>query len=451
MGAHCSWCLEETVPQVAGKSRLSRTLYRCPSCGRHGVECRACKNLARWDRFDRELDVGSAISVSQHNQFCAEHRGDVSSFELVDAELEDPAEYERLFKGSKTNLRKAVAIGAGVLGGGAVVVPLAVLAAPAIGGAIGTYFLGLTGAAATSAGLATLGGGAIAAGGLGMAGGTAVIGLGGAALGAGMGALVGKAYFGDIKGFSITQVRTGEDPAAITINGFLSQKGENHRQWEAIIDGCFSGRAWYHVDWEAKRLFDLGKLMMGGGGRAAFYAAIKTAAKKAAKKAVKRAIPLTAVGEVAAIAKNPWHVALVKAEKTGIVLADVLRRCSSRSFVLLGHSLGARVVFSALSGLAELDRKVIADVHLLGGAVGNEAPLWHHALRSTTGTCFNYHSDLDLVLKHLYRAGTFFASEPIGRMPVEDVDRFVNVDVTTDVDGHMSYKPIAAEFLNRNG
>lgn len=48
-------------------------------------------------------------------------------------------------------------------------------AAPLIGGMIGTSILGLTGAAATSAGLALLGGGSLAVGGLGMAGGTAII------------------------------------------------------------------------------------------------------------------------------------------------------------------------------------------------------------------------------------------------------------------------------------
>jgi hypothetical protein len=40
---------------------------------------------------------------------------------------------------------------------------------------VGTTFLGLSGAAATSAGLALLGGGSVAAGGLGVAGGTAIV------------------------------------------------------------------------------------------------------------------------------------------------------------------------------------------------------------------------------------------------------------------------------------
>jgi len=51
-------------------------------------------------------------------------------------------------------------------------------AAPAFGAFIGTHFLGLSGAAATSAGLALLGGGSLASGGFGMAGGAFVLHLG---------------------------------------------------------------------------------------------------------------------------------------------------------------------------------------------------------------------------------------------------------------------------------
>jgi hypothetical protein len=57
---------------------------------------------------------------------------------------------------------------------------------------VGSNFVGLSGAALTSACLAYLGGGAIAVGGLGMAGGTAVIVGGGAILGLGVGASVGS-------------------------------------------------------------------------------------------------------------------------------------------------------------------------------------------------------------------------------------------------------------------
>ena len=75
--------------------------------------------------------------------------------------------------------RQGFLVAGGVLAGCAT----AGIAAPAIGAAIGGS-MGLTGAAATSAGLAWLGGGSIASGGVGMAGGTALLTmLGGAGIG----------------------------------------------------------------------------------------------------------------------------------------------------------------------------------------------------------------------------------------------------------------------------
>ncbi len=76
-------------------------------------------------------------------------------------------------RNSKIALSLLAAVAIGVTGG---------VLAPFIGGIIGSL-MGLSGAAAVSAGLALLGGGALAAGGLGMAGGTFVLIGGGAALG----------------------------------------------------------------------------------------------------------------------------------------------------------------------------------------------------------------------------------------------------------------------------
>ncbi|MBU3221041.1 hypothetical protein [Clostridium algidicarnis] len=64
---------------------------------------------------------------------------------------------------------------AACLGAGTLCIVTGGLAAPAVGAAIGSSFMGLSGAAATSAGLAALGGGSLAVGGAGMAGGTALV------------------------------------------------------------------------------------------------------------------------------------------------------------------------------------------------------------------------------------------------------------------------------------
>ena len=80
----------------------------------------------------------------------------------------------RLMKGSVARSTKLAMLGGSVL----LSVVTVGAAAPAIGGFIGATFLGLSGAAATSAGLALLGGGSLASGGLGMAGGIVLVKLG---------------------------------------------------------------------------------------------------------------------------------------------------------------------------------------------------------------------------------------------------------------------------------
>ena len=101
------------------------------------------------------------------------------------------------------------------------------LAAPAVGGTIGAS-MGLSGAAATNAGLALLGGGSLASGGLGMAGGTALIATAGGVAGGGIFA-AGSAFADS----SISVAQKAPDPRSesrsITIPGTAD---------EAAIDGA---------------------------------------------------------------------------------------------------------------------------------------------------------------------------------------------------------------------
>jgi hypothetical protein len=71
--------------------------------------------------------------------------------------------------------KKTLVIGGAVVVGAACFLGLGLVAAPAVGTWVGSTFLGWSGCAATSSGLAALGGGSLATGGLGMAGGTAVV------------------------------------------------------------------------------------------------------------------------------------------------------------------------------------------------------------------------------------------------------------------------------------
>ncbi|MDD2770336.1 MAG: DUF726 domain-containing protein [Methylococcus sp.] len=347
---------------------------------------------------------------------------------------------------------KVAQMGGLSLASAAVFGPLAFYMAPSIGGAIGVS-MGYSGAVATNVGLATLGGGALAAGGAGMAGGVATItGLGGV-LGGGLGAYISSAYQRSVKDFSIEKVRDGCDPALITINGFLSKASDGYNSWTNLADSCFKDHAWYHVNWDAKNLADLGKSILSIDGDAAITAILKKAAISASKASAKRVLLVSTIYEAVRFGRNPWHVALRRAENTGFILSDLLRRCKQKEFVLVGHSLGCRVIRSCLQTLSDTglqtlsdtECKIIRDVHLLGGAVGNGTDSLERASKVVSGKIYNYKSNNDMILKTLYRPGTFFASNPIGLHSI-DVRSVQNIDVTKDVDGHMKYKDVAHLF-----
>ena len=97
------------------------------------------------------------------------------------------------------------------------------MAAPLIGGFIGTTIGGYSGAAATSYGLALLGGGSVAAGGFGMAGGTAVVAAVGASLGGVVGAGLTNAYVSEDKSFRIEKLKDGPGVAVVVCSGFLTE------------------------------------------------------------------------------------------------------------------------------------------------------------------------------------------------------------------------------------
>ncbi len=112
--------------------------------------------------------------------------------ELAGVSTEDLAaatkEFDALFKELRQKSIKWGRVAAIGIVGAAVGVATGGLAAPYIGGMIGAS-MGLSGAAATSAGLAALGGGALAAGGFGVFGGTIIVGgVGGVVAGGAAGA-----------------------------------------------------------------------------------------------------------------------------------------------------------------------------------------------------------------------------------------------------------------------
>jgi len=321
---------------------------------------------------------------------------------------------------------------------GVVVAPAALFAAPAIGGALGAAG-GLSGAAATSHGLAVLGGGSLAAGGFGMVGGTLVVTAAGGALGGALGATTASAYLKNDKSFRIEKLRGGNGPAVVVASGFLTEGQHGWGSWRQVIDHAYPDNPVYRVHWGAKELGAFGRLMGIGGGKRLSQDALRRAATGALKKAGSKIAPLGALLLVADVAANPWTVARTRADMTGAALADLLARTGEDPFILVGHSLGGRVMAKSAMALAtRSEPPVIKDMHLLGAAVGKGRE-WLSAGTAVEGAIYNYHSSNDEVLGRLYKMAEL-GTTPVGLKGIGASDaKLRDRNVSRQVNGHSDY------------
>lgn len=438
--AYCSWCFEKTTHRLVESNFIRRNVYECTNekCRKmyeteenkdfnKTVQCLCCENMAK---------TGDIID----DQFCAEHNGTIASFENLTIKLDDITDYKKIFEGDSWNVSKIAKITLCMIGGAAIIGPIAFIAAPAMGGALGAW-LGYSGAVATNVGLATLGGGSLAAGGLGMAGGTALLTATGAMLGGAFGGVVSNSYFGNVNGFDIELIKKGIGPKVIFIDGFLTEKNPNPSDWKQTLQQTYPDNPWYYLRWESKTLYEIGSQVIGQGANATASKLLQTWAAQASKEAAKKMGPAAWALMVAGSINNPWSVACVKAAQTGVLLADIISRTNDK-YILCGHSLGSRVIYYTLMSLSTKEKNFIDTAHLLGGAVGNEKKDWEQTAKAVERKINNYHSDNDWVLLTMYKLGTFFSNAAIGRNPIDsDHPKIANHDVSEFVSGHSQYIP----------
>jgi pimeloyl-ACP methyl ester carboxylesterase len=426
----CSACIKQRVHRKVKQTIGNFPAYLCSGCGTPTWSCAGigCKNMAVRDR--------TALKMQP---YCAEHRHDIPGFAKADGKLAALNEYEEFLAYDKPNLARNTKM-AGVIGAGvAMATPLAYFGAPVIGGAVGALVGGYSGAAATSFGLALLGGGSLAAGGLGMVGGTYVVAGLGAALGGSLGASVMNAYLQQDKSFHIEMLKDGTGVPVVVCNGFLSESGKGWGEWKTIVTSRYPDSPVYRVHWGARELRHLRLLGANGAAGALGMAAVKNAAARAAQEAAKKIHAVAPAFIAADLAKNPWHVAKNRADKTGVILADLLARTDEDSYVLIGHSLGARAMVVAAQALGtKRDAPRVHAAHLLGPAISAKGD-WHSLTATVDEAVYNYHSKRDLILQGLYPVGAGFqaAAGCSGFHPA--VDRLRNIDVSHIVKSHHDY------------
>lgn len=457
---YCSWCFTQSHHSLTDECWLSRNTYLCQSCNNCTLICRTpgCEHMTKGPASTSSDGFLTGLAANWHEEFCAEHDGTIASFENLGLQLDDITDYRRLFQGDSWDWATGAKIAAGVVAGATVVAPAALLAAPGVASALGGWGLlgasstgtaisSLSGAALAKASLAAIGGGTVASGGAGIAGGTVLLSAVGGAVGGIRGGVVANGYFGQIDGFSIRKLSTGKD-RIVFVNGFLQQNERNFVDWSAGLQEDMPGSQMYGVNWESKTLLSLGNTLIDSSKSSieSFMALVSTQAKSANSTKMS---PLGWVNILMSLADNPWHTAMAKAGMTGILLAEILSRTSRTPYQLMGHSLGSRVLFYALTNLAIKRRRLAKDVYLLGGAVDRRsAKDWSKATQAVSGKIYNCYSRNDGVLKYLYQGGNALLSDPIGYGPIElDHPKIVNVDCTEIIGGHMEYKEKLPDIL----
>ncbi len=432
---YCSWCFREGGHKFIKKHYIlgRRNIYECRKCKQRTLVCRYCENMTRGseDGWDDEL--------------CAAHSGEVASFQRLGNKLSDIEHFEEIFERDSIDLLKAGKYAGAVIGGAVILAPVAIVAGPAIAGSLGAT--GVLGAAGTGTAISTLSGAALssasmaAIGGGTMAAGAVVVTAAGAALGGYYGGVVSNSYFGQVENFDIRKIQDGSKHAVIFVNGFLSEENEDIEDWEDHSGNHFSRNSWYHLNWEAHNLAKLGRKLISVP-KAAGMEFAKSIGQRALKSAPKKIGPLSLVSNIADAISNPWHTSMVKAQMTGVMLADAIARTPGWRFTLAGHSLGARVIYYALEALSTQRAQRIANVYLLGGAVGRgDIEGWRKAEMPVKGKIYNCYSKNDGTLGYIYRGANLGLSQPIGYDVITHTSgRIENIDCTAFVGGHMKWK-----------
>lgn len=120
--------------------------------------------------------------------------------------------------------------------------------------------------------------------------------------------------------------------------------------------------------------------------------------------------------------------------------------------MLIGFSLGARVIFYALLELAKHKAfGVVQDVFLLGATVTASTTSWLGVRSVVAGRLVNGYARNDWVLNYLFRATTGGLNPVAGLRPIENVPGLENVDVTDKIAGHASYRAFMPLILDQLG
>ncbi|KAI0395995.1 DUF726-domain-containing protein [Xylariaceae sp. FL0594] len=329
-----------------------------------------------------------------------------------------------------------------------------VLADPLITAGVGTVFGGMGVSTSVTA---------ILLGGIGAATSTVPVGTLFGLYGARQGGKTMDAYAKDIQDFALIPLHSAlraelQDPkdvpaedrrmrVTIGISGMWKEERDLQDQWKIIGKATEA----YALRWELEALTKFSSALRTMTKSTAWSLAQKDIVGENVFTSLKTSYWPESLIKASKIMDNPWTVAMVRAEKTGLVLAEILNNKvqGERAVSLIGYGLGAKVIYACLTCLSEKRAFGIVDnVILFGAPCPSEVRVWAAMKSVVTGRLINVYSKNDYLLGFMYRtcAWTYGIA---GLQPVEGVPLVENVDLSDYISNHGDYEDYVSSVLER--
>ncbi|KAI3327991.1 DUF726-domain-containing protein [Xylariaceae sp. AK1471] len=329
-----------------------------------------------------------------------------------------------------------------------------VLAEPLVAAGVGTVFGGIGLSTAVTATLL---------GGIGSADSTVPVGTLFGLYGARQGGKTMDAYAKDIQDFALMPMHGSPqsellDPkdipaenrrmrVTIGISGWSTEENDFRYPWK--IFGKLNEV--YALRWELEALSKVGVALQTVTKSTAWAIAKKDTAQQNVFTSLKTSHWPETLIKASKVMDNPWTVAMVRAEKTGLVLAEILTNKvqGERAVSLVGYGLGARVIYACLTSLSEKRAfGIVENVVLFGAPCPSEIRVWTAMKSIVMGRLINVYSKNDYLLGFLYRtcAWNFGIA---GLQPIEGVPRVENVDLSDTISNHLHYQYHVGSVLLR--
>lgn len=202
-------------------------------------------------------------------------------------------------------------------------------------------------------------------------------------------------------------LQEGITPTIIFVSGFLTEEEESNT-WIKSVKGIFPKNTIIHLKWESENLKKIRDDFLVKTIKYLPLSILMPASSLFLEK------PISYLESV----YNSWNKANIEANEIGKELANHFITKKYNELILIGHSLGTKVICACLDELKEKKYNCVNEVHLLAGAINKDEIDFMRIEGLINNKIYNYYTNEDLVLKFLYKISNLFdlnfQSLPIG-------------------------------------